>query len=446
MTESILESISDGVFTVDLDWRITYFNQAAVEITGVSKEQAIGSLCSEVFKASMCERGCPLRKTLESGAHLINRPGFLVRGDGQKVPITVSTAIMTDARGRVLGGAETFRDLSEVEDLRQQLQDRTAFGSMVSSSPLMVRMLHTLPAYAESMSTILIQGETGTGKEVLARALHGASPRSKGPFVAVNCGALPDDLLESELFGYRKGAFTGAEKDKPGRFASAEDGTLFLDELGEISPSMQVKLLRVLQEREYEPLGSNHPVPTNARIMAATNRDLKALVAEGKFRLDLYYRIHVLTLTMPPLRHRQEDIAGLARGFLTRFSHRMGKALEGISEEALALLQAHPWPGNIRELENVIERAVVVCATGFIQPQDLPADWGPAPEKRGGPETFKQARDEAERQSILQALTLHHNHRGEAARSLGIDKSTLYRRAAALGLELPYQDGRTRGA
>lgn len=445
MTEAILESISDGVFTVDLDWRITYFNQAAAVITGVPKEQAVGQLCSEVFKSNKCERDCPLRQTLRTRTPLINRPGCLIRGDGQRVPISVSTAIMTDEQGRITGGAETFRDLSEIEDLRQQLQGKSSFGSLISSSPAMVRLIQTLPAYAESLSTILIQGETGTGKEVLARALHEASSRAEGPFVAVNCGALPDNLLESELFGYRKGAFTGAERDKPGRFATAEDGTLFLDELGEISPAMQVKLLRVLQEHEYEPLGANHPQKTNARVITATNRDLGVLVSEGKFRLDLFYRINVLMLTMPPLRNRPEDIPVLAEAFLTRFNQRMGKQIRGISEETLDLLAAHSWPGNIRELENVIERSVVVCSSDEILPHHLPGEFSNSPpERKNGAETIRQAREEAERQSILQALFQHRNHRGEAARALGVDKSTLYRRAAALGLELPGQDGRSR--
>lgn len=444
MAETILESISDGVFTVDLDWRITYFNQAAVDITGVSKEEAIGRFCSEVFKSNMCEQECPLRRTLQSRQPLINRPGFLVKPDGSKVPITVSTAIMRDEAGTIVGGAETFRDMSEIEDLRQQLHNRTSFGNLSSSSPALIRILDILPVYATSQSTILISGETGTGKEVLARAIHAASAHSGGPFIAINCGALPDSLLESELFGFRKGAFTGADRDKPGRFAAAQDGTLFLDELGEISVAMQVKLLRVLQEREYEPLGANHPKKTNARIIAASNRDLKELVKTGAFRQDLYYRVNVLSLEMPPLRHRPEDIPQLTEYFVAKFNRLMNKRIRGFSATAYALLYAYPWPGNIRELENVVERAVVICPSEIVEPRHLPAELsgshGKAPLQS---ETIRQTRQDVERQAILQTLESHDWNRSTTARELGINKATLYRKIAALGLTLPEYDGRS---
>ncbi|MDX9724635.1 MAG: sigma 54-interacting transcriptional regulator, partial [Myxococcota bacterium] len=269
-TSSILESISDGVFTVDRDWRINSFNRAAEEITGVSRQEAIGRRCHEVFRASMCERDCALRRTLESGAPIVNKAAFIVDADGRRIPISVSTALLRDDRGVVVGGAESFRDLSLIEELRQELVARQELGQIVSRSPSMQVLLSVLPRIAESESSVLLQGETGTGKEVLARAIHELSPRRASPFVAVNCGALPDTLLESELFGYRAGAFTGATRDKAGRFALAVGGTLFLDELGEISPAMQVRLLRVLQEREYEPLGSTRTVRTNVRVLAAS--------------------------------------------------------------------------------------------------------------------------------------------------------------------------------
>lgn len=247
--EIILESISDGVFTVDRQWRITSFNRAAEQITGISREEAIGKRCSEVFKASMCEVDCALCRTLETGTPVVNRSAFIVDAQGRRIPISVSTALFRDRKGNVIGGAETFRDLSVVEELRKELDGRFQIGDMVSRSPTMRRIFDTLPQVAASDSTVLIQGETGTGKELLARALHGSSPRRHKPFVAVNCGALPDTLLESELFGYKAGAFTGANRDKLGRFALAEGGTIFLDEISEISPALQVRLLRVLQEK-----------------------------------------------------------------------------------------------------------------------------------------------------------------------------------------------------
>ena len=263
-TEIILESISDGVFTVDRDWRITSFNRAAEEITGIAREEAIGKRCSEVFKASMCEGDCALCLTLETGEPVINKSAFIVDVEGRRIPISVSTALLRDPKGRVIGGAETFRDLSLVEELRKELEGRFQLGDLVSRSPAMRKVFDVLPQVAASDSTVLIQGETGTGKELVARAIHGLSPRRDQPFVAVSCGALPDTLLESELFGYKAGAFTGAVKDKPGRFALAEHGTLFLDEIGEISPALQVRLLRVLQERTYDPLGGTKPVVRRA--------------------------------------------------------------------------------------------------------------------------------------------------------------------------------------
>ncbi|MDO9541622.1 MAG: sigma 54-interacting transcriptional regulator, partial [Kiritimatiellia bacterium] len=288
-TAIILESISDGVFTVDRNWRITSFNRAAEEITGIPRKEAIGRHCAEVFKASMCETDCALRKTIETGRPIINKSAFIVDIDGRRIPISVSTAILKNDKGKIIGGAETFRDLSLVEELRKEIAGHYQIGDLISRNAAMRRIFDVLPQIASSESTVLIQGETGTGKELLARAIHSLSPRAKGPFIAVNCGALPDTLLESELFGYKAGAFTGAEKDKPGRFALAENGTLFLDEIGDVSPALQIRLLRVLQERTYEPLGGTKSVTANVRIITAANRDLAAQVKKGVFRQDLFY-------------------------------------------------------------------------------------------------------------------------------------------------------------
>jgi PAS domain S-box-containing protein len=257
-TESILESISDGVFTVDSEWRITSFNRAAEEITGIPRGDANGRRCFDVFHSSMCESQCALKHTLGTGEPIVNRAAFIINGTGRRIPISVSTAILRNRNGQVVGGAETFRDLTLIEQMRQEIRGRFQVGDIVSSSEPMRRVLELLPRIAESDSTVLIQGETGTGKELVARAIHGLSNRRSGPFVAVNCGALPDTLLESELFGYKAGAFTGATRDKAGRFALADGGTLFLDEIGEVSPALQVRLLRVLQDKTFEPLGGTH--------------------------------------------------------------------------------------------------------------------------------------------------------------------------------------------
>jgi PAS domain S-box-containing protein len=442
-TGIILESISDGVFTVDRDWRITSFNRAAEAITGISREEAIGKPCPDVFRASMCEVDCALRHTLETGIPVINRSAFIIDAEGRRIPVSVSTALLRDEQGNVIGGAETFRDLSLVEELRRELQGRFQVGDLVSRSPLMRRIFDVLPQIGESESTVLIQGETGTGKELLARALHSLSRRHDKPFIAVSCGALPDTLLESELFGYKAGAFTGAARDKPGRFSLADGGTLFLDEIGEISPALQVRLLRALQERTFEPLGGTRSVRVDVRVIVATNRDLAAQVKKGAFRQDLFYRINVVRLAMPPLRKRKEDIPLLVDHFVARGNRVQGKSLPGVSPEALSFLMAHDYPGNIRELENIIEHAFVLCAEGQIELRHLPEDFishVPAKRKRG---VMEDTVREVESQTIREALRRNGYNRLATARELGIHKSTLFRKMKALGIPLPEEDGRS---
>ncbi|MBW2186247.1 MAG: sigma 54-interacting transcriptional regulator [Deltaproteobacteria bacterium] len=433
-TETILESICDGVFTVDSEWRITSFNRAAEQITGTSREQAIGQRCSEVFRSSMCEANCALRKTLESGQPIINRLGYIITAAGQRVPISISTAVLRDKDGTIIGGAETFRDLSEVEALRKQLNERYQLGDLISHSPAMHDIFND--------TTVLIQGETGTGKELVAKAIHNLSSRALEPFIALNCGALPDNLLESELFGHKKGAFTGASTDKPGRFSLAGKGTLFLDEIGEISSALQVRLLRVLQEHSYEPLGATKAQKSHARIIAATNRNLSEMVKAGTFRQDLFYRIQVVQIDLPPLRERMEDITLLTEHFISHFNQLLNKQITSISPEAMACLVAHDWPGNVRELENIIERAFVICPDSVIARRHLPVALQstlPLDEPLLDMQTH---RDSHERQLIINALERNHYNRTAAARELNIHKTTLYRKINALAIPLPDTDGR----
>lgn len=442
MTSAILESISDGVFTVDQDWHITSFNRAAEEITGISRAEAVGKLCSEVFKSSMCEAECALRQTLKNSRPVINKSGYIINAEGARIPVSVSTAVLCSPDGSVSGGAETFRDLSEVTALRRELEGRFAIGELVSHSPAMRPVVEMAAAVADSPATVLIQGETGTGKELLAKAIHSMSSRANRPFVAVNCGALPDTLLESELFGYKKGAFTGADRDKPGRFALAEDGTLFLDEIGEISQALQVRLLRVLQEQVYEPLGSTRSEKSRVRIIVATNRDLAAMVKNGEFRQDLYYRINVIAIQIPPLRRRKEDIPLLIDHFIERFNRTQKKSIKGVTPAANSLLLAHDWPGNIRELENVIERAFVLCGSRLIGQEHLPPELtGTTPQhvEQLGMDTMVRC---AEEQAIVSALKKNGYNRAAAARELGVHKTTLFRKIKMLGIELPEIDGR----
>ncbi len=443
-TEAILESISDGVFTVDMEWRVTSFNRAAEEITGVSRKEAIGRRCSEVLRSSMCGAACALQQTLKTGRPVIGKSGYIIDSDGNRIPISISTAVLRDGDGCVIGGAETFRDLSEVEALRQELEGKFRVGDLTSRSPLMQRVFEVLPAIAASPSTVLVLGETGTGKELLARAIHSLSPRSRGPFIAVNCGALPDTLLESELFGYKAGAFTGAHKDKPGRFALARGGTLFLDEIGEVSPALQVRLLRVLQERTYEPLGATRSEAAEVRVIVATNKDLAEQMRQGVFREDLYYRVNVVRIELPPLRRRKEDIPLLVGQFVARFNKLQQKSVQGIAAEALSLLVAHDWPGNIRELENVIERAFILCNDGHIGIAHLPGELTARGTATGADADIRSAHDILDAQVIRAALERNAFNRLAAAKELGIHKTTLFRRMKKLGISLPPQDGRSR--
>lgn len=435
-TDAILESISDGVFTIDQSWRITSFNRAAEEITGISREKAMGCPCSEVFRSSMCETSCALSETLKSGRPIINRAGYIINAAGKRVPITVSTAVLKDECGEVIGGAETFRDMSEVEALRSELKEHYSIGSFVSRSSSMAALIDLAKAVAGSPSSALLEGETGTGKEVLARAIHLMSDRAAEPFIAINCGALPDSLLESELFGYKKGAFTGADKDKPGRFALAGRGTIFLDEIGEISAALQVRLLRVLQERSYEPLGATASEKLGARIIAATHRNLSQMVEEGTFRADLFYRINVVALKIPPLRRRKEDIPLLAEHFIDKLNRLQKRHVPGISPESYSPLMEHDWPGNVRELENLIERAFILCGNNQIEPLHLPDELtlSKAADSIKDCETIDSYRNNSERSLIRRVLKEEEYSIQAAAKRLNIHKTTLYRKIKRLNL------------
>jgi PAS domain S-box-containing protein len=435
MTENLLDFVPDGVFTVDAEWRVTFFNRAAEQITGIPRQEAIGRRCCDVFRASICEHACALRQTLSTNRRVVNRVVYIIDANGQKIPISVSTAALKDPRGRIVGGIECFRDLRIVEELHRELQQQSSFSDIIGRSAAMREIFDLLPQIAESDSTVLIEGASGTGKELFARATHNLSRRRARRFVAINCGALPDNLLESELFGYKAGAFTDARRDKPGRFALAEGGTIFLDEIGDISPAMQARLLRVLQERAYEPLGGVESIKADVRIIAATNKNLAKLAQHGRFREDLFYRIHVVRLELPSLRDRREDIPLLTDHFIARFNRLKGKDIAGVSDAVLARLMQHRFPGNVRELENVIEHAFVLCRGGVIEVEHLPPNLRDDPSanawRPGKTATLKNM----ERLLIQDALRRHGNNRHRAAQELGIDPSTLFRKLRALRLQ-----------
>ena len=430
--ELILDSLQEGVFTVDLNWRITSFNRAAEIISGIPRAQALGRPCFEVFRADVCETGCMLRRTIETQSPLSNMPVHIYRADKKRIPINVSTALLRDAEGRVVGGVETFQDISAIKELQKALRRQHSLDDIISKNPRMIKIFSLLPQVAESGSTVLIEGASGTGKELIARAIHHHSPHREGAFVAVNCGALPDTLIESELFGYKAGAFTDARKDKAGRFALAQDGTILLDEIGDISPAVQVRLLRVLQQKVYEPLGSGKPVPTNARVIAATHRRLEDLVKAEKFRDDLYFRINVFKIVLPPLSERREDIPLLVDHFIERFNHQKGRGVAGVSREAMSALMLHDWPGNVRELENAIEHAFVLCRDDLVRLKDLPEHLYPA--GNAAVVSSDVTLQDIEKAAILRALQRHHGKKLATARELGIDKNTLRRKMIRLGI------------
>jgi PAS domain S-box-containing protein len=434
----ILDSITDGVFTVNDRFEITSFNRAAESITGVPRDEAMGRPCSDVFHASICESHCALRETLKTGRPIHSRPMHIVRPDGERVPLSISTALLRDRQGRVIGGVETFRDLSVIEDLQRALTQRHTFHDIISKNRRMQEIFDLLPNVAASDATVLIEGPSGSGKELFARAIHDLSPRSKGPMIRVNCGALPDTLLESELFGHVRGAFTDARSDREGRFAAARGGTIFLDEIGDVSPALQVRLLRVLQDKTFEPVGSSRPQRTDARVVAATNKSLRAEVEAGRFREDLFYRIHVVRIEIPPLSDRREDIPLLVDHFIQRFNRLQGRDMALVSDEALAALVRHDWPGNVRELENAVERAFILCRGPVLLPEHLPPEIaGRVADETPAGRPIGKTLAEHEARILLDTLRRHGWRRGETARELGIDPSTLWRKMKRLGIRPP---------
>ena len=432
LTKLILNSINDGVFTVDKNCIITSFNKSAERITGFKAREAKGKHCFDIFRTEVCHSQCALKDTLKTHNPVENARVTIITRSGNELPISVTTTMLKNEAGELIGAVEFFRDISEIEYLRKSLNQKNTLDSIISVNQKMQALINLLPDIAESECNVLIQGPSGSGKELVAQVIHGLSPRRYGPYIRLNCAALPANLLESELFGYEKGAFTDAKSNKPGQFSLANNGALLLDEIGEMDLSLQVKLLRVLNNGEYRPLGSAKTYHTNARIIAATNSNLEEEIKNGRFREDLYYRINVVNLTIPPLRERPEDIPLLINHFIQKFKKKSHRPIKSISPDALAAIRQHPLPGNVRELENAIEHAFVMCHDSEIGiehlPQHIVSDSSPV--------DYTYNHRSSEKVLISETLRRYNGNKVRAARELGMHRTTLWRKIKALGIDI----------
>jgi PAS domain S-box-containing protein len=421
----ILDHLDIGVFTVTRGGLFTFFNRVAEKISGFQREEVLGKDCSLLLGEKGEDSAFLLKKAIEEETTLADKKGILRTKDRRIVPIRGTYMALKNEQGRVVGGLATIQDLSLIDQLHRAISSRYTFGDMIGKAPSMQKIFDIVPVVAESDATILIEGQTGTGKDLLAKVIHHASKRSNKPLIKVNCAALPDNLLESEMFGYVKGAFTGADKDKPGRFQDADGGSIFLDEIGDLPLSLQAKLLRVLEDKEFYPLGSRKTTKVDVRIIAATNQGLDQMVEEKRFREDLFYRLNVIRLQLPSLRERRGDIPLLIGHILRLLSSAKETKANRISEEAMEILLNYDYPGNVRELENILEHALILCQDEVIEPRHLPVFLQESPNTAGSIQTerFRNERDE-----ILDVLRKHRWNRGEAAQELGMDRTTLWRK------------------
>ena len=432
-TQLILDSIADGVFTVDHEGRITSFNRAAERITGFLREEAVGQYCHEIFRSNLCFEACALKHTAETAETIVNLEVNILNRDNREIPISISTAVVRDESGNAVGAVETFRDLSLIKELHKEISRQYSFQDILGRSKPMLDLFQILPDISQSDATVLIEGESGTGKELFAAAIHNLSSREKQALIKVNCAALPETLLESELFGYKKGAFTDAKRDKPGRFRQAHGGTIFLDEIGDMSKGTQVKLLRVLEQKEFEPLGSTKTEKVDVRIIAATNRDLMEMMHRREFREDLFFRLNVIRLSIPPLRKRREDIPLLLDHFIERMNLKQSKQIKKLSRSALKILLNYNFPGNVRELENIIEHAIILAKGIEIQPRNLPSYLSskqiePPVRTKISEEQDLAVLEKVERDLIASALERNGGNTAAAAKELRIHRTTLWRK------------------
>jgi len=434
--DAIFNSNIEGTFTIDDNWQVTSFNYSAEKITGYKKEEAIGKKCWEIFNSSFCRNGCHMEKTMLKGKSTIGNELEIINKNGKVVPIRVNSAILINNQNKKSGAVETFIDISEIKNLSAHLKDRFHYIDIIGKNKELEKVFYLLESVSKTDSSVLITGESGTGKELIARSIHLGSARQKGPFIALNCSAFVEALIESELFGHEKGSFTGAVNTKIGKFELAQGGTLFLDEIGDISLPIQTKLLRVIETRLFERVGGNKSIAMDTRIIAATNKNLQEEIKAGRFREDFFYRINVINIHLPPLRERKDDLFLLVERLIKSFNKKFNKTIRQFSSSAYDILMDYDWPGNIRELENVIEHSFVLCRSDIIQEDDLPKYLR---NKKAETISHNMLINQnqfmaAEQDIIINTLKKNNGNKTKTAMELNMNPTTLWRKMKKLGI------------
>ena len=430
--DSIINSLADGVFTVDKDLRITNFNKGMEELTGLKEPDVLGHSCMEILNSDNCDHNCPFSYTLKNGYGIANVSERIVGRNGDTIPVFISTAVLRDG-AMDIGLIATIRDASEIERLKKEVNDRYHFSNIIGKSSRMQQIFEIIESLRDTDCAVLIEGESGTGKELTARAIHHESFRRDKPFVKIDCTAIVEGLFESELFGHVKGSFTGAIRDKTGKFEIADGGTVFLDEIGDMPVALQAKLLRVIQDREFERVGDTKTRKVDVNIIAATNKKLRSEIKNNKFREDLYYRLCVVPIEMPPLRERREDIPLLINHFLTKYSLKVPNRpkIAEVTPTAMSVLMDYNWPGNIRELENAIEHACIRSKSNIIDTESLPSHIKAFPEQEMQAikmQSLPVSREETEKLFIKELLKKYNGNKKRVAEDLGLSRTTLWRR------------------
>lgn len=431
------ENVDIGMFIHDDERKILAFNDAAERITGYRRADVIGTDCRSLFHPRICDRSCGLCQTIESNEKSMGYEAQMTRKDGSPCWIRLNALPLRRDEGKPFF-LVMLTDVTEMHEIKEGVGRSHSFMNIIGKSEAIKNTIQIIKNVAETDISVLLIGETGVGKELFSSAIHHLSHRKNGPFIRINCAVLPETLIESELFGHVKGAFTGATSDRVGRFEAASGGTILLDEIGEVSPAFQAKLLRVLQEREIERVGEVRPRKVDVRVVAATNKDLLAEAKEGRFREDLYYRLAGAVIRMPPLRERKEDIPLLVSHFVNEFNRKYGRRVEGVSDDLMRLIMSYDWPGNVRELYNLLESCHVMCKDGLITNQCVPPGSFPELEEhkqtRKRPEPRSEKKELSEKDKILKALEENRFNATATAKALGIGRTTLWRKMKAYNI------------